>query len=1071
MSVVKFVLHQSRLAHALFIILSLLGVAAWQLLPVEVYPKIRTSSAVVTAVWPGATAQEVEQFVTTKLEEQIQGVLHVDWYRSESTSNLSRVVIRFEDAASDTDIDSAFTTLQNRVRQIADLPDGCETPQASRFRLDEDSPFLRICVYDEGDVGPLATRETALRFKEELESLRGIAKVTPLGTGTPEVRVLLNRTAMEDAGLTVAEVAAVLQRSNVDVPVGVITTSERENPVRLVADQRSVKGLSEVLVGKSPVGAHVRLGDIAEFEEGLDQDFIRARYRGKPCVVLEVTKTSGSNILNVRDAVLARAEEFRARADSEDAAIEVAVDITPWVTNAMSVMQQNLLAGCILVLIVLGVFLGIRNSIFAMLGIPFSFLCTLLCMTALDITLNTTSVFALVLVSGLIVDDAIVVLENVHRHMKTSATRIEAIARGVSEVGTPVVAAALTTLAAFLPLLFVRGGVASLFADVPKLVGIALLASLFECLFILPSHILHWGKKTREEKGERSISDVPQNSEGWLSRFGILFVEFYAFSLESLLRFRYLTVLLFIAMIVLAGSASSLLNFEPLPAEFPMAMINFQSSPETSLDETDRIAAAICEMLDGLKNSGTGEAVGEDGGIVQSYISAVGMQMTDHQELMRQANLGMIWVQFTPTQVARRDPDAMLDVLRERIAVLQADSPDLGLESASVLPMGTGLTADSSLAFRVGHADLATCLLATRRLQERLAEIPGVTDVRDNVREGPLQVHLIPKEPACSDFALTSYDVASALRTSNSGVPAGNLRDAAHREEHPIRVQLSSEGRASLQEMLSLQVRSPLGATPRLEELAEPYYDQGFASLYRFNGLRVVTISASLQATPRDDGAQPPSMQQVHEAVHQEFERLKTEEPGLTLSVGGGYSNQQQAAGRMGIAAIVAASLIYLILLVQFRSYVLPLFVLLTLVFAGLGVIFGLRLHGFSLSIVTVVSLVGLFGVAVNDAIIFIDFINKAPRNDDDRFAHLLDGARLRLRPIVLTTMTTVVGLLPMALGLCGYSSIWSPFAVCFSYGLTVATLLTLILIPCFYAIHEDFGRLIGRSSSSSTAN
>ena len=1062
MSVVKFVLHQSRLAHALFIILSILGVAAWLLLPVEVYPKIRTSSAVVTAVWPGATAQEVEQFVTTKVEEQIQGVLCVDWYRSESTSNLSRVVVRFEDGASKSDIDSAFTTLQNRMRQIDDLPEGCETPMASRFRLDEDSPFLRICVFDEADAGPLATRETALRFKEELESLRGVAKVTPLGTGNPEVRVLLDRTAMEDADLTVAEVAAVLTRSNIDVPVGAITTSEHENPVRLVADQRSAEGLRDVLVGKSPVGAHVRLRDIAEIEEGLDQDFIRARYRGKPCVVLEVTKTSGSNILDVRDEVLARAEEVRARADSQDAAIEVAVDITPWVTNAMSVMQQNLLAGCILVLIVLGVFLGIRNSIFAMLGIPFSFLCTLLCMMALDITLNTTSVFALVLVSGLIVDDAIVVLENVHRHMRSSATRMEAIVRGVSEVGPPVVAAALTTLAAFLPLVFVQGGVASLFADVPKLVGIALLASLFECLFILPSHILHWGEKAHEEQKADLIGDLQQTTTGLLARLGSLFTDLYAFFLASILRFRYLTVLLLIALIVLAGSASSMLNFEPLPAEFPMAMVNFQSSPETSLDETDRIAAAICHVLDELKNEGVGQTDTENGGIVKSYISAVGMQMTDHQELMRQANLGMIWVQFTPTQIARRDPETMLDVLRDRIVELQVDEPDLGLESVSVIPMGTGLSADSSLAFRVGHADLATCLIASRRLQERLARIPGVTDVRDNVREGPLQVHVIPKEPTCSDFALTSYDVAAALRTANSGVTAGSLRDAMHHEEHPIRVQLSRKGRDSLEEMLSLQIRTPLGAAPRLEELAEPYYNQGFASLYRFNGLRVVTISASLKGTPQESGSRPLGMQQVHEIISKEFEQLKVEEPGLTLSIGGGYSNQQKTAGRMGIAALVAASLIYLILLVQFRSYVLPLFVLLTLVFSALGVVFGLRLHDFALSIVTIVSLVGLFGVAVNDAIIFIDFINRAPRKEDDHFAHLLAGARLRLRPIVLTTATTVVGLLPMAMGLCGYSSIWSPFAVCFSYGLVAATLLTLLMIPCFYAIHEDIGRLAG---------
>jgi HAE1 family hydrophobic/amphiphilic exporter-1 len=266
-SAVQFVLRHSRVAHALFIILSLLGVAAWQVLPIEVYPRIRTSSAVVMAVWPGATAKQVEQYVTSKLEEQTQGVLHVDWYRSESTSNLARLVVRFKDTASKSEIDSAFTTMQNRMRQIDDLPEGCEPPVASRFRLDEDSPFLRICVFDQAETGPLSMRDTALRFQEDLESIGGISKVTLLGTGNPEIRILLDRTEMEDAGLTVAEVAMLLKRSNVAVPVGAITTDEHENPVRLVARQHTPEELADVLVGKNPLGAQVRLGDIAKIEE------------------------------------------------------------------------------------------------------------------------------------------------------------------------------------------------------------------------------------------------------------------------------------------------------------------------------------------------------------------------------------------------------------------------------------------------------------------------------------------------------------------------------------------------------------------------------------------------------------------------------------------------------------------------------------------------------------------------------------------------------------------------------------------------------------------------------------
>jgi HAE1 family hydrophobic/amphiphilic exporter-1 len=346
-------------------------------------------------------------------------------------------------------------------------------------------------------------------------------------------------------------------------------------------------------------------------------------------------------------------------------------------------------------------------------------------------------------------------------------------------------------------------------------------------------------------------------------------------------------------------------------------------------------------------------------------------------------------------------------------------------------------------------------------LQERLAQVPGIRDVRDNLREGPLQVRIVPQEPACSEFALTPYDVAMAVRAASAGAPAGSLRHEERQEELPIRVQLCRHDRASLEELLSLQVRTPLGATPRLEELAEPFYEQGVASLYRYNGLRVITVSASMQSTLGKQG-ESVGIRRVNEIVQEQFELLKEDLPGLTLSLGGGYSSQQDTAGRMVLSGLAAGALIYLILLVQFRSYVLPFLVLLTLVFAFVGVVGGLCVHGYAVSVVTAVSLVGLFGVAVNDAILYIDFINQAPRQEGDRFAHLLEGGRLRLRPIILTTVTTVVGLVPMATGLCGYSSIWSPFAVCFCYGLTAATLMTLVFIPCFYAMYEDVVRFIG---------
>jgi HAE1 family hydrophobic/amphiphilic exporter-1 len=1048
-----FALRQTKLAHAIFLIVTVAGIIAWRGLPIEVYPEIRTSSAVVMVVWPGATAEQVEQLVTRKIEERIQGVRHVSWHRSESTANVSRVVVRFDGGASKSEVDAAFSTLQSRVNQISDWPEGCERPEVTRFKLDEDSPFLRLCVSDTGSRGPLAIREVALELKEELARVPGVANVTLLGHGEREVRVLLDRPRLEDAGLSTPEVAAIIRRSLVSVPVGNVASEEREYPVRFVGLTDRIDELGDIIVRKDPLGAHVYLRDIARVEEGLAQDFIRARYQGSRCIVVEVTKTSGTNIVTVRQQVMELLDRFQEQRSQEGLSVAVAVDITPWVSNALNVMQQNLLAGCVLVLIVLGVFVGLRNSVLAMLGIPFSFLCTLVAMRLLGITLNTTSVFGLVMLSGLIVDDAIVVLENIYRHLQAGVPRREAIVRGLAEVVSPISAAAFTTVMAFLPILVARGGLGSLFADVPKLVTIALLASLFECLIILPGHILHWGP--REAAGPADGSEPPSRKRRFsLEAVGSWLARAYLAGLGSLLRLRYLSVLALAALVAFALAAMRSVRVEALPAEFPMAVVNFETSSGASLEATDRLGARICQVVD--------ELAGPDG-IVKNYISVAGMQLTEHQELVREAKVGMIWVQFNPTTTARRDPDAMLTMLRERISAFHEDHADLGLVEFTVSSMGTGLEPTEAVAVRVEHRDFEVCRRVADQLRRRLAEIPGVSDVRENMREGPLELNVWAEEPQCSEFGLTFFDVAGAVRAATEGIQAGSLRDLTRDEEVPIRVLFDDPHRDSLDDLLAIRLKTPTGAEPQLEELATLYYDQHYASMYHYNGRRLITVSATIHGKPVDSEGRPIDLRYISQTMSREFPQLQQRYPGLSVTLGGGYAQRQQTLGDLTIAAGIAAGLIYLTLLAQFRSYVQPFLVLLTLLFAFVGVVLGLCIHQYAFSVVTAVSLVGLFGVAVNDAILLIDFINNARAEAADRLAAVVEGCRLRLRPVLATTITTVAGLLPMALGLRGYSSIWSPFAACFCYGLSAATLLTLLILPGVYLISDDLALLTAR--------
>lgn len=1045
MSLVEFALRQRRLGDACYWILMAIGFVAWRSLPVEVYPETRTSSAVAVTVWPGATAEQVERLVTRKIEEQIEGVGRVAWHRSESTANLSRVVVRFDDRATKSEVDAAFAALQSRINQIADLPEGCQRPSVSRFKLDEDTPFLRLCVTDQRSGGPLRVRHAAQKLKEELSNVPGVASVRLLGQGEREVRVLLDRAKLEEAGLSAIEVAAILRRSDVSLPVGSIATATQEVPVRFVGELNDLDQLGKIIVRKDPAGAHVLLKDVARFEEGLAQDFIRARYQGQRCVVVEITKASGANVMTVRDRVLEVVARYQKQTPEDGIAVDAAVDITPWVSSALGNLKQNLFAGCVLVFFVLCVFLGVRNSLLAMMGVPFAFLCTAIGMWALGITANTSSVFGLVLVSGMLVDEEIVVLDNTYRLMQAGLSRHSAIVQGMGQVLWPIFSSGVTTILAFLPLLFLRGDVGSLFYAVPVLVALTIGFSIFEWLFIVPGHVYHFGPRPRAQ-----ASGGPPRI-GPITRLGRALAGVYLGMMPSLLRLRYLTVLLVAAMVAIAVAALRFIPVETLPAEFPMALINFETDNDASLDATDRLGAKLGTALDELSGSE---------GVVKNYLCVAGMQLTEHTELVRQSNLGMIWVQFHPTSTARRDPAAMLDLLRQRIAAYSRRHPEAALRSFTVQSMGTGLEQSDAIAVRVEHRDMAVCRQVAQRIRQLLAGIPGVTEIRDNMRQGPLELSLRAEEPLASEFGLTLLDIAATVRAAAEGLPAGHLRDATLDEVVPIRVRFDNPDRDSLDDLMAIPFKTPTGAEPRLEEVATFAYDQQYASLYHHFGRRLITVGATLEGRPVDAQGRPIDLQYVNRLISQEFPRLQAEFPGLALSLGGGYAQQRESFERLAVVAVATVALIYLTLLMEFRSYLQPFLVLFSLVFAFSGVVLGMSVHGYSLSMVTGVALVGLFGVAVNNAILLIEFINQAPREGADRFAPILEGCRVRLRPVMATTATTVVGLMPTALGLGGFSSVWSPFAACFSYGLAAATLLTLVLVPCFYMIVDDINRL-----------
>lgn len=1044
MSPTRLALDQSRLAHAFFVVLVIVGLMTWSQLPIEVFPKASMNRAMVLTFWPGGSALELERLVTDKLERQVSGVRHVKWYTSDTTAGLSRMTVKFDEEVPEDEIAAAINELQSKLGQVSDLPEHCQKPIVQRMGLEEE-PLWRICVADPEQRSPLVVRRAAQQLADQLDDLPGIARVNLLGSGDREVRVLLDRAMLERYDLSVPEVAAIIQRSNLSIPAGNLEIDDEAIAVRSAGQVHSVEELAELIIRKDPGGAHVTLGEMAQLEEGLAEGLALVRYQGAQAIVLEVIKSAGTNALAVGRTVYETLDTFRQSHKDSGVEVAMAVDLTPWITSSLDVMLSNLLVGCGLVFLVLWVMLGIRNSVLATIGIPFSFLCTLIGMDLLGITFNTASVFALVLVSGLIVDDAIVVLENVHRHIQEGKQRREAIIIGIDEVIGPVITAALTTVAAFLPLLMVPGFIGKLFAVVPQVVTVALLASLFECLLILPGHMLHWGSKPEDHE---------HSEQGFFYQIRQGVTTAYLSLLGSLLRLRYLALLVLIALTAIAVVAVEQVRVEPLPSEFPMALISFDTDNQAALSTTDAVGQQLSQCLS--------ELAGPDG-IVRTFISVAGLQATESGEVTRQPNLGQIWLEFNPSSTARRDPKALLDILRKQINDYRTAHPDLPLVDFSVVPMGVGLPTSQAVSVRIEGPDYADCQKAADHLEQTLEKLPGIAEVRDNLKLGPRQLDLVPREPTASEFGLTFFDIANSVRAVTSGMNAGQLVDADDQEEANIRVLLASEYRDSVERLLETPLKTPIGARPRLNEVAEVKFEQDYAIRSHYNGRRTVTVSAALHSGATDAAGRPVDLSYVENALREELTGLRTEMPDLHFAIGGQIEEQTLALQKLGLAGLVAALVIYLLLLAQFQDYTKPLLVLLTLIFAFIGVVLGLIVHDYAFSVVTAVALVGLFGVAVNDAIILIDFMRKATHREDDRLFAILEGCRVRLRPILVTTITTVVGLAPMAIGVRGYSSLWSPLAACFCYGLSMATLLTLFFTPCCFMITDDLQRGIRR--------
>jgi len=727
------------------------------------------------------------------------------------------------------------------------------------------------------------------------------------------------------------------------------------------------------------------------------------------------------------------------------------------VRERMEVMLSNLAVGVVLVVAVLWLTVGFRNAVIVTVGIPFSFLLAFILFPFFDMTINVISIVGFVMVSGMLVDHAIVIVENVYRRMEEGEPPREAIVRGTEEVMWPVIATVATTLAAFIPALMISGTSGEFGSILPKTVILTLVGSLFEAMVVLPAHYLDWGSRPGGAPGRtafgrlaalRARSDRMRAAVGaWMERARAAYLR----AQTVLLEHRVVFLLTCCAALYFSGGAQQHVRVDLFPSDFRDLFVSVRTPVDYSLERANEVMRGIESELDAMPDA------------VAEHTTYVGFALTADREPVDGANYAVAFVSLSGDPPYADDPDAALRRVRERLEAYRDAHPDQ-IESLLVMPPRHGPPIGKPVAIRISADDYALAKLIAAEVKAELAATQGVYNIEDNVPEGSLELRVALHEHRASLHGLTFQDVATALRAANDGLVPSTFKDPTADEDVDIRVLLVEGQRSEISDLLEVQVRTPGGYLVKIGDVARIDVARGYQRLYHFDAERALVVYADV------DGLAATSTS-VNDAMRVRFADVPQRFPGVRIQFGGEDQQTRRTMEDMARALGIALLAIYAILATLFRSYLQPLVVMSVLAFAFIGVSLGLYITGGALSMWVMYAGVGLAGIVVNDSLVLMDFVNRERARGTPIRAAVAIASSRRFRPILLTTVTTIAGLLPMSLGVPAKSSVFGPFATAIVFGLSVASLLTLFVVPALYLSLEDLlAALRRRRSGQGTA-
>jgi multidrug efflux pump subunit AcrB len=1016
MNLARISVNNSVTVNTVMITVIVLGIMSLSKLPREYLPDLTFNMAIIVTTYPGTSPEDIEKLITIPIEDEIMDIDNIDFIMSKSSEGHSSIFIRFEDM-SESDFKVIMQDLRSAVNETRDLPEDADDPNILEIETGELLPALQVTIT--GDLQETTLKELSDEFRDRLLEINHIGKVELTGIREREIWVNIDPDRLYSYGLSIEQVAQALQATNFNMPGGTLEAGGSEYLIRTMGEYDRPQAIQNVIVRSDPEGKHVKIGHIAQVKDTFERIRSLSFFNRKPGVSFNISKKRSGSTIAIVDQIKELAREFEDTRLPPGSRVLITNDSSIQIRDAIRKLGRNAIMGTIFVMTLLCLSVGWRNALFAGIGIPVSIMCTFIFMNIAGESVNTSSLFALMMVIGIIVDDAIIIIENCYRYIHMGLKPREAAIAGTTEVMGPVFTACLTTTAAFFPLMLLPDIIGKFLRVVPVIVCLALTASLCEAFLILPSHIAEWsGRGKKSHVRERVINRLR---------------NIYTRKLTFVLKRRYIFVTAvfttFLGCVLLIRFG--IIDVDMYSAdEISQFYVNVKMPEGTNLKNTNNVLTEIERRL--VTTLPKHE--------VEAFVTNAGLVITD-DEWIFSTSVGHIMVDLVDKYKRERSID---DIIRQCRKNLQSVA---GPSSTEFRKLRAGPPISRDIEVKVVGKFLPKIKKASEEIKTRLSLIPGVYDISDDLNFGKKELKIYIDEDKAALYGLDLLRIASAIRNAYEGKVATVFREGD--EEIDVVVKYDPEKVKNIDDIENIKIMNPQGKLILFRNLGSIKLEPGYTKIRHFKLDRAATVTASVDKRLNSTAKANLELQKTAQDIIKKY-------PGCRLRFEGAFREMREAFSSLGQLFVLGIFFIYVILGAQFKSYTQPFIILLTIPFAFIGAIIALIFTNNPFSIVVLYGFVGLAGIAVNDAIVMISFINNARRRGADRWRSIIESGRLRLRPIILTSITTMFGVLPLAIGLGGKSAIWAPMANTILWGLGFATMLTLFILPSVYTIIVD---------------